>query len=115
MPAIIVYQPYVDTEVHVSDLTPQEVAQKVAAQFEGFSSDEETTRIEAGQVEELDRPFLTVVMINPTLPETYGCGEDHDLAYILDFNVQNMKWALKQLNNGVDHNLIECGVVKEED
>jgi hypothetical protein len=111
MPAIIVFSPSNDTEVHISDLSKEQAAKKIADRFEGFSTDGETTSVVPHDNDELpDGTCLTVVMTNDQADD--GSGPDHDLAYVLDFNPRNMRWALKQVCDDPNGHLREAGVLE---
>ena len=106
MPSIILHNPACDTEVRISPLSKDEVAQKIAVHFDGFSTDGETTSIVTNDTDGVH--MLTVVLHNENGDD--GSDPDHDLTHVLDFNYENMKWALQHLEVQ-DPNLEELGVL----
>lgn len=112
MASIIVFNDGGDTSVHVSDLDKVLVAQRIAQRFDGFSTDDETTSIVANDDETARLSYMTVVLTNENADD--GSGPDHDLAHVLDFTPDALRWALAQTNQdawGENERLREAGVL----
>lgn len=109
MASVIVLSDGDELTVRISDLEPAVAAQKIADYFTGFSTDNETTRVEESAADKHDPQMLAVILINENADN--GSGPEHDLAYVLTFTPENVRWALAQRDDGYDENLVEAGVI----
>lgn len=112
MASIIVFSDGDETSIHVSDLSKEDAAERIAGRFEGFSTDGETTSVVPNNDGAVTIPFLTVVLTNDNADD--GSGPDHDLAHVLDFTPDALRWALAQTTQdswGENERLKEAGVL----
>ena len=88
-----------------SDLSPQQAAKEIADHYEGISTDNETTRVVEDMDSETGEPFLTVMLAYENID-----GPDQELASVLAFTVENMRWALAQIDQEVPTILAEAKI-----
>lgn len=114
MPSVIVLSDNENLIVRISDLDPATAAIKIAKHYHGLSKGDET-KIVTGTDKGLSDSFLTVVLMdNQWSPNS---GPDHDLAHILNFSPETVRWALNYVEYNKDtqfqgdRNLRAAGVI----